>query len=248
MKTIAVANQKGGVGKTTTATTLAHGLALKGKKTVIVDLDPQGQASSIMGLDRESGVFNLLVGGRRLEEVVRETRRENLGIIPGDKSTATAQIVLDAQRAPIDTLAQAFRGLGKLGYQYAVLDTSPSIGGIQEMAIWAADSVLIPAQVDYLSAESVAQMLETISMLTSRHGWKGTCLGILPTFFDTTNESQRNLAGLKEVYGNQVLEPIAKAVILREASAEGATIFEKDGRSRAALQYARLLYHTLEAL
>ena len=249
MKIITIANQKGGVAKTTTAITLAHGVALRGKETLLVDLDPQGQAASSLGLDRESGVFNLLVGGRSLGEVVRTTGREHLSIIPGDKMTATAQIVLDVKRTPINHLRTVFRPLAQWA-NYIVLDTSPSIGGLQEMAIYAADAVLIPTAVDYLSMEGVAQILETMATLKNNHGWAGSLIGILPTFYDDqTRESRANCIGLTETYGaDRVLDPIYRATILRECSAEGVTIWERDVKCRTASQYARLLYRVMEGV
>jgi len=248
MITITVANQKGGVAKTTTAITLAHGLALKGKKTLVVDLDPQGQAATILGLEQEPGVFNLLVGGRSPAEVIRASGRERLALIPGDKNTATAQIVLDAQRAPISRLAETLKPLAK-EWQYLVLDTSPSIGGLQEQALWAADTVLIPTAVDYLAADGVARILETIAVLGDRHGWRGTLLGVLPTFYDdSTAESERNLGALQTMYGAQVLTPIHRATVLRECASEGKTVWEYKPTSRAAEEYARLLYKVLEVL
>ena len=112
--TITVANQKGGVGKTTTAVSLAHGLVLAGKRVLLVDLDPQGQCASILGLRQESGPFNLLVSEQPASQVIRSTDREDLFVILGDKKTATAQMVLSIQRSPItfthDRLIPAARG------------------------------------------------------------------------------------------------------------------------------------------
>jgi len=180
--------------------------------------------------------------------VLRSTRRERLWLLPGDKNTATAQIVLDAQRAPINRLAEALRPLGR-EFDFVILDTSPSIGGMQEQALWAADTVLVPTAVDYLATEGVARILETIATLSMRHNWHGTLLGILPTFYDSsTIESKRNLEALQAVYGAQVLEPIRRATVLRECASEGKTVWEYQPTSRAAQEYARLLYKVLEVL
>jgi len=247
MKTIAISNQKGGVGKTTTSVCLAHALAIKGKQVLLIDLDPQGQVATALGLDRDPGVFNLLVAGRAAANVIRSSGRPNLSVITGDKSTATAQIVIEAQHQPVSFLRDLLKPFGKSGLDYVVLDTSPSIGGLQELALFAADTVLIPTAVDYLSSDGVASVIETLNTLRRNHQWPGTLLGILPTFSDdTTRASAENLTALRHVYSEYVLKPIHRATVLRECVAEGLTLWEKDAGSRAAFEYAAVLHYMLE--
>ncbi len=250
MRVITVANQKGGVGKTTTVVTLAHALAIKGKEVLIVDADPQGQAAVVLGLAQEDGLFGLLVGGRPLRDVVRSTGRERLYIVPGDKRTATAEAVLRLEGAGIDTLALRIRKRGEKGPDYVVIDTAPSVGGregMQEQALWAADLVVVPCAVDFLSADGAVKVLETMAAL-QRHGWEGKLLGILPTFHDdVTRESAATLADLRRTFGEQVLEPIHRATVLRECAASGKTIWEVDPKGRVAEEYGRLVWRVLDA-
>lgn len=245
--TITVANQKGGVGKTTTAVNLAHGLVRAGKQVLLVDLDPQGQCASILGLRQESGPFNLLVSEQPAGQVLRSTDRENLFVILGDKKTATAQMVLSLQRSPItftyDRLIPAAR---RENFDYVVIDTSPSVGELQVQALWAADGVLIPCAVDYLASDGVFNITATLDSLRSDFNWKGKILGILPTFYDdVTRESRATLKDLRSRFEGLLLDPIYRATVLRECPVEGKTIFELDLDSRAAKQYGALVQYVL---
>lgn len=242
MKTIAIVNQKGGVGKTTTAVTLAHGLALKGWQTLLVDLDPQGQCASSLGRDHEPGVFNVLVGGYALEDVIRTSGRERLRHVPGDKRTATAQIVMQAEGFDVGVVRRLVARLD--GWVDAVVfDTAPSVGGLQEAAVYASDCVIVPTAADYLASEGVTQTMRTLGAIKERAQWEGGVLGILPTFFDeVTRESAATLDDLRRAYGERVLEPVHRATVLRECASEGKTIWEKSPRCRAAQEYASLVW------
>lgn len=241
---IAISNQKGGVGKTTTAVTLAHGLALKGKQVLLVDLDPQGHSAIALGLSAEPGIFQWLVAERPIVEALRKAR-ENLHVLPGDIQTSYAQLLIGAQQRGIDYLQQKLKPLMRNGLDYILMDTSPSVGGMQERALFAANLVIVPTAVDYLSADAVASTMNTMQR-NVEHGWNGKAL-VLPTFYDAvTTESQQTLADLRETYGEIVLQPIHRATLLRECAAEGVTIWERDGDSRAGKEYARVLYALLE--
>lgn len=242
-KTITVVNQKGGVAKTTTVVTIASHFASRGKSVLIVDFDPQGQAYTALGYSSEPGVFNLIVNGNP-RQWVRATGRENLSIIPGDRSTATAQIVLNAENRPISAVLDALRPLLK-DYDYIIFDTAPSVGGLQERAIWASDLVILPTATEYLSSDGLGQILSTLNALGGK-GWKGKLAGLLPTFYDEqTRESKATLVSLKKSFGDNVLSPIHRATVLRECASEGQTIFEKDPNSRAAKEYAALADYIL---
>jgi len=248
MKTITVANQKGGVGKTTTAVTLAHGLVLQGKRVLLVDLDPQGQCATLLGLKPEPGAFNLLVSESPFSQVTRLTDRENLLVILGDRKTSTAQTVLTVQRTPISFLhTRLVIPAQKDGIDYIVIDTSPSVGELQEQALWAADGVLVPCAVDYLATDGVYNIAQTLKRIHEEFKWQGRVLGILPTFYDTvTRESKATLQDLQKRFSGSMLAPIHRATILRECAVEGKTIFEMAQESRAAKQYSELVQYVLK--
>ncbi len=253
-KTITVASQKGGVGKTTTATNLAHGLALRGKSVVVIDLDPQGQMAVSLGVDQESGIFNAVVGGSTLNQIIRGTGRQNLWLVPGDKRTATAQIVVQAEGRDIftalqETFIQPWNGKP----DFVLFDTAPSVGGLQEAALFLADLIIVPAALDHLALYGVTGILDTLISLTRTRGWSGQVL-IQPTFYDeTTRESRRNLEELQanvQQLAQQgaelpVLDPIHRATRLREASAEAQTIFEYEPTGRPTQEYAALVWRVL---
>lgn len=244
--TIAVANQKGGVGKTTTAVTLAHGLAMKDYAVLLIDLDPQGQCASHLGLDQDDGVFRLLVSRPPMRDVVCSTNRPNLWLLPGNKRTKTAETILAVERREVDTLGEVLSyRIDSRKLHYVILDTAPSAGGMQENALYMTDLLIIPAAVDYLALEGVAEVLKTLRALGRRNA---PAIWILPTFHDeVTRESETNLKELKNTFGTSVMDPIHRAVVLRECPAVGKTIFEHDPSSRAAKEYAQVVWEVMDA-
>jgi len=147
---IAIANQKGGVGKTTTAVTLAHGLALRGKRVLLLDFDPQGQAARALHLSPSSAVYSLLTMDTGASETayiqgkIISTERENFWLLPGNKQTADAQAMINSQGKPISWVRKTLDRFCTPQYHYLVLDTAPSLGGIQERVLWACDMVFGP--------------------------------------------------------------------------------------------------------
>lgn len=246
MITIAIANQKGGVGKTTTAVTLGHGLALKNYNTLIVDLDPQGQCSSHLGLDQGDGVFHLLVNSPPLRDVIKTTGRPALWLLPGNKRTKTAETMMAIEHQGVNTLNGILEEqVNGDRLHFVVLDTAPSAGGLQENALFACDILVIPSAVDYLALEGVREILKTLKTLGRPFP---PILRILPTFYDeVTKEGKANLSRLQAAFGEGVLAPIHRAVVLRECPAFGMTIFEHNGESRAGQEYGALVWGVLNA-
>lgn len=245
-KIITVANQKGGTGKTTTLLSVSGQLAATNHKVLVVDLDPQGNDAIAMGLPQEPGAFNLLVNHTQdPRQWVRMTGRKNLEIIPGDRSTASAQILLNAENRPLGAIRKALEPLLH-DYHYIFLDTAPSVGGIQERAVFAADYVLIPTATEFLSSNGLMQMMVSLKLLAQR-GWDGKLLGILPTFYDdSTKESKTTLEEVTKEFGEAVLAPIHRATILRECAAEGKMVHEMDPLHRATREYAALMNYILQ--
>ncbi len=247
VKIICIANQKGGVGKTTTAVSLAHGLARKGKQIIIVDLDPQGQSATSLGLRPEPGVFYLLTMGDSphanslILSWIRPTGREGMSLIPGDQQTMVAQTVLNVQEKPVSTIRTILLRYFREMADYIILDTAPSVGGIQERAVWASDLVLVPTATEFLSVEGVSKVIQMLTVLQNHKEWQGALLGVIPTFYDEqTRESKATYETLHETFGKSLLPFIHRATVLRECAAEGQTIFEKDPASRAAQEYQTL--------
>jgi chromosome partitioning protein len=246
-KVICIANQKGGVGKTTTAVSLAHSLSQKGRRVLLIDLDPQGQSATALGCNPEPGAFYLLTMGSTPQEStfvqswMRFSGREGLYLLPGNQQTMAAQTVLNAQDKPISAIRQSIQRFFKDGLHYILFDTAPSVGGIQERAVWASDLVIVPTATEFLSADGVSKVLLMMSILQEKKNWRGNLLGILPTFYDEqTRESKATMDALRERFDASVLPPIHRATLLRECAAEGQTIFEVDPLCRAAKEYQAL--------
>lgn len=255
MKIIVIANQKGGVGKTTTAVNIAHGLAERGKEVLIVDFDPQGHAATALGLKSEPGAFYLLTMGTGpqetvfLKQFIRNSGRDRLWIIAGDRETSAAQIMINAKDQPISWVRSSLERFNHSNLEYVVVDTSPSVGGIQERALWAADLVIVPTGPEYLSTDSVRKTIEMMETLKQQKAWKGHLLGILPTMLqDQLREHRASLEDLHKKYADLILPAIHRAAVVAECPGEAKTIFEKDPTSRAALEYSEIVKLVLKYL
>ena len=239
-KVICVAQQKGGVGKTTTAVTVAHGLALNGYDVLLLDFDPQGHVAVMLGLEKSHYTHELMMKRLAWKEAVVKAR-DNFYIVPGNEETAFIQSDLISRSIIVsEHIPKIIEPIKCPKLDYIIIDTSPSLGGLQEGAMLAADIVIIPSASTYMSAEAIAGVFKTIHGMRGKK-WKGG-IWILPTFVeDTTKQSKDTNAQIQSVYGSQVVEGIHKATVLADAASEGLTIWEYDGNSRAAIEYAYLV-------
>ncbi|MEW6287775.1 MAG: ParA family protein [Chloroflexota bacterium] len=248
-KVITIANQKGGVGKTTTVVNLAHALALAGKEVLVIDLDPQGQVATFMGMEQGAGAFYLLStavdpGANSLTVLRQQTRfsgRDKMYLIPGNPLTNMAQTMLNASNAPVSVIRRMLLPMVTNGKpDYILLDTAPSVGGIQERAVWAGDMLIVPTLPDSSSLEGVKYMAGMVQELKSK-GWTGFVAGILPTHYEErTRESRSSMDDLRAAFGSLVLDPISDRTALRDARSRGQTIYEYEPDSQPAAEYRRL--------
>lgn len=243
-KIIAIANQKGGVGKTTTSVNLAAGLAVEEKKVLLVDADPQGNATSGSGIPRvpsRKTLYNALVSGENLENIILSTELPLLYVIPADKNLAGAEIELVETEAREYILKKLLTSIKK-AYDYIIIDCPPSLGLLTLNSLTAADSLLVPIQCEYFALEGVTELFDTLARLRRGLNPKLLIEGLLLTMYDErTNLSSAVAKDLRDFYGDQVLKTvIPRNVRLAEAPSYGKPIILYDIRSRGAESYIQL--------
>ncbi len=236
MLVLTIANQKGGVGKTTTTTTLGHYFARAGWKTLIVDLDGQGHVARTLGMEKGAGLYSLIVLGCPLAEAIRPAR-ENLHVVTNDHNAerVKAHVAGAMMREFVlsDMLADA-------PYHLVILDTPPSTDALHISALVAADYLLIPSLMDDLALDGVGAILTTTRALGRYSGVTPPALiGILPTMFDkTTGETQANITRLAQSLGaDMILPPVPRDTKIREGSAAGKTVWEYAPTCQGAVGY-----------
>jgi chromosome partitioning protein len=243
-KVIAVVNQKGGVGKTTTAVNLGAYLAHLGKHVLLIDLDPQANASSGMGIDHanlEFGIYDALVGGKTIHDIVKRTIQERFHIAPATVSLAGAGIELvsiDDREFRLQNLIKTIRN----DYDYIIIDGPPSLGLLTINSLVAADQILIPIQSEYYALEGLGQLLETIGLVQNNLKPDLEILGAVITMFDVRNKlSQSVMDELYKFFPNRVFRSIIpRSVRLAEAPSFGKSILHYDPQSKGAKAYERL--------
>ncbi|MFN2492195.1 MAG: ParA family protein [Pyrinomonadaceae bacterium] len=243
-RTIAVANQKGGVGKTTTAVNLAAVLASKGVPVLLVDSDPQGNATSGVGITRGSfrkSIYHCVVLGESVEDTILPTESSNLSVLPANKDLAGAEVELvDIERREF-RLREALATV-ETHYSYIIIDCPPSLGLLTLNALTAARSLLVPIQCEYYALEGVTELFDTLARIRRLHNPGLTIEGLLLTMYDErTNLSAAVASDLRDFYGQQVFTTvIPRNIRLAEAPSYGKPITLYDVHSKGAEAYFQL--------
>ena len=249
-RVIAVANQKGGVGKTTTAINLSACLAEKGQKVLAIDMDPQGNMTSGLGIDKdevEKNIYDLMIGQVGVEEVLQKEAIENLDIIPTSIDLSAAEIELIGVDDKEFIIRNAIAPI-KDNYEYIIIDCPPSLSMLTINAMTTADSVLVPIQCEYYALEGLSQLIHTIDLIKERLNPKLEIEGVVFTMYDArTNLSLQVVENVKENLDKNIYKTIIpRNVRLAEAPSYGMPINMYDSRSAGAEAYRYLAEEVIE--
>ncbi len=248
-KIIAIANQKGGVGKTTTSVNLSTILAMKGKNVVLIDADPQGNATGGLGINKNSGnsLYDVLISDINFKDTLQKTRTKNLRICPSNINLAGAEVEL------VSLMSREYRLKNKLKniideVDYIIIDCPPSLGLITLNALTCADSVLIPIQCEYYALEGLTQLSNTIGLVKKFLNDKLQIEGAVLTMYDArTRLSNQVVEEVKKYFGNNVFNTIIpRNIRLTEAPSYGMSIVEYDDKSKGAESYIEFADELIE--
>jgi chromosome partitioning protein len=244
MKTLAITNQKGGVGKTTTCVNLAASLAANYQKVLLIDLDPQGNASTGSGIDKahlKQSIYHVLIGKKSLQDVIVSSEKGGYHVAPSNRELAGAEVELVNELARETRLKQALANLEQK-YDYILLDCPPALNLVTVNALTAADSVMIPMQCEYYALEGLSDLVNTIKKVRANLNAKLEIEGLLRTMFDNRNMlAQQVSAQLVSHFGDKVYSTvIPRNIRLAEAPSYGLPALIYDKASRGAQAYLEL--------
>lgn len=250
MKIIAITNQKGGVGKTTTCVNLAASLAEHGKRVLLVDLDPQGNASTGSGIDKahlKGSIYQVLIGNNTMHEVVLRSEAAKFDVAPSNRDLAGAEVELVNEMARETRLKNAILKLGD-AYEYVLLDCPPSLNLVTVNALTAAHSVMIPMQCEYYALEGLSDLVNTIKKVRAHLNPILEIEGLLRTMFDNRNMlAQQVSAQLVSHFGKKVYQTIIpRNVRLAEAPSYGMPVLLYDRASKGAQAYLELAQELIQ--
>lgn len=249
-KVIAIANQKGGVGKTTTAVNLSSCLAYKGKKVLVIDIDPQGNTTSGLGVDKkkiEKSIYDVLINDEKIEAALLKTAVENLEICPSNIQLAGAEIelvsVISRETRIKDVLSEI-----RDNYDFIIIDCPPSLGLLTVNSLTAADTILVPIQCEYYALEGLSQLMNTVKLVQKHLNPSLDVEGVVLTMFDArTNLSIQVVEEVKKYFRNKVYKTvIPRNVRLSEAPSYGLPIILYDPKSKGAECYLELAEEVIE--
>jgi chromosome partitioning protein len=245
-KVYAFANQKGGVGKTTTAINLAACLAEAGERALVVDLDPQANATSGLGMRANGTSTYDLLDGAPLAELAKPTRFENLFLVPSRPELAGAAVELSQRDDGDRYLAEALQHAE--GFDFVLLDCPPSLGALTVNALAAADRVVVPVQTEYYALEGLAQLVQSINMIKTRLNPKLSIAGVLLTMADSRTRLSTDVeAEVRKHFGDLVFGAVVpRSVRVAEAPSHGVPVTHYDRRSRGAEAYWKVAMELVE--
>ena len=239
-RVIAVLNQKGGTGKTTTSVSVAAELARRGRRVLLIDADPQGSVAVSLGITAPRGLYHVLVCGAD-PMFVAVPARENLWVVAADRSLLAAEVALAKARDRWRIMAKGFASTTP-DFDFVIIDCAPSVSLVGHNALAYAEELIVPVACDYLSLVGVKQVLRTVSQVNETLQHPIRVLGVLPTFFDLRSRiGKQSVDALKAYFEDKVMPPVRVSTAFKEAPSVGRTIFEHAGRNRGVQDYVAVV-------